>query len=250
MALNEINYIDDFSLKKSVIHSLNPLSKLITTVIFILIITSYKGYKPIMLLPWVIYPIVLNILAEVPFKAVLKRLFIILPIIIVIGIGNIFFNQNTVSVMGIRISLGFLAFLTFCIKSLLVVWIAYIFVLTTGIYNLAYALIGLRVPEIFIWILILLYRYIFIILYELDTILKAYQLLAPKEKGVNIKAWGSMLGGLFFRSLERGKKLYASMYLRGFGNKKIKAMKGLAVVDYSFIVASLVLFGVIKGLIK
>ena len=44
----------------------------------------------------------------------------------------------------------------------------------------------------------------------------AYRLRAPGQKGVHISAWGSFLGQLLLRSMDRATALYESMELRGY----------------------------------
>ena len=44
----------------------------------------------------------------------------------------------------------------------------------------------------------------------------AYSLRAPGQKGVHVSAWGSFLGQLLLRSMDRAQELYESMQLRGF----------------------------------
>ena len=45
---------------------------------------------------------------------------------------------------------------------------------------------------------------------------EAYQLRAPGQKGLHVSAWGSFLGQLLLRSMDRAEALYESMELRGF----------------------------------
>ena len=45
---------------------------------------------------------------------------------------------------------------------------------------------------------------------------EAYHLRAPGQKGIHISAWGSFLGQLLLRSMDRAEDLYESMLLRGF----------------------------------
>ena len=45
---------------------------------------------------------------------------------------------------------------------------------------------------------------------------EAYSLRAPGQKGIHISAWGSFLGQLLLRSMDRAEALYQSMLLRGF----------------------------------
>ena len=39
---------------------------------------------------------------------------------------------------------------------------------------------------------------------------------APKQKGLHYKAWGSLIGNLMLRSIDRAQVVYESMELRGF----------------------------------
>ena len=73
-ALNEINLIERLSLKNTIIHKLNPISKLAVTIIYIVMVTSCYRYSISALLPWFIYPIVILILSELPIIQTLKRL--------------------------------------------------------------------------------------------------------------------------------------------------------------------------------
>ena len=44
----------------------------------------------------------------------------------------------------------------------------------------------------------------------------AYRLRAPGQRGVRWNAWGSFLGQLLLRSMDRAGELYSSMQLRGY----------------------------------
>ena len=44
----------------------------------------------------------------------------------------------------------------------------------------------------------------------------AYRLRAPGQKGIHYRAWGSFLGQLLLRSMDRSQELYSGMQLRGF----------------------------------
>ena len=45
---------------------------------------------------------------------------------------------------------------------------------------------------------------------------EAYALRAPGQKGIHFSAWGSFLGQLLLRSMDRAEELYNSMTLRGY----------------------------------
>ena len=64
--------------------------------------------------------------------------------------------------------------------------------------------------------ILLIYRYIVLLLQEGIRIATAYALRAPGQKGIQFRAWGSLLGQLLLRSLDRAQLVYESMQLRGF----------------------------------
>ncbi|MBR1846023.1 MAG: cobalt ECF transporter T component CbiQ, partial [Oscillospiraceae bacterium] len=51
---------------------------------------------------------------------------------------------------------------------------------------------------------------------ELAVMTDAYHLRAPGQRGIHRSAWGSFLGQLLLRSMDRAEELYASMRLRGY----------------------------------
>ena len=55
-----------------------------------------------------------------------------------------------------------------------------------------------------------------VLLSEAQKVTTAYRLRAPGQKGVVRAAWGSLLGGLLLKSMDRAENVYESMRLRGF----------------------------------
>ena len=51
---------------------------------------------------------------------------------------------------------------------------------------------------------------------EVSIMTQSYSLRAPGQKGIHISAWGSFLGQLLLRSMDRAESRYHSMLLRGF----------------------------------
>ena len=87
---------------------------------------------------------------------------------------------------------------------------------TTSIEDICRALRQLHVPKVLTSLLLLTFRYISVLLDEAAIMTDAYRLRAPGQKGVHISAWGSFLGQLLLRSMDRATALYESMELRGY----------------------------------
>ena len=65
-------------------------------------------------------------------------------------------------------------------------------------------------------LLLLTYRYAAVLAEEANVMTQAYSLRAPGQKGIHYSAWGSFLGQLLLRSMDRAEELYSSMLLRGY----------------------------------
>ena len=46
--------------------------------------------------------------------------------------------------------------------------------------------------------------------------IQAYSLRAPNQKGLHFKVWGSLVGQLLLKSIDRADGVYESMLLRGY----------------------------------
>ena len=78
---------------------------------------------------------------------------------------------------------------------------------------------------------------------EASAMSQAYSLRAPGQKGIHISAWGSFLGQLLLRSMDRAQELYSSMELRGFrGEYFYSDIPACRVGDVLFTVIGISLF--------
>ena len=106
--------------------------------------------------------------------------------------------------------------ITLMIKGCFSVIASYLLIATTSIEEICYGLRLLHVPKIIVTQLLLIYRYITLLLSEAKRVTQAYALRAPGQKGINIKAWGPLVGQLLLRSMDRAEVVYESMCVRGF----------------------------------
>ena len=109
-----------------------------------------------------------------------------------------------------------MSMVTLMLKGVFSLMASFLLIATTPIDSLCSALRRLHVPSILTTLLLLTYRYIGVMLEELAVMTDAYRLRAPGQKGIHISAWGSFLGQLLLRSMDRAQELYGSMLLRGF----------------------------------
>ena len=79
----------------------------------------------------------------------------------------------------------------------------------------------------------LVYRYIIVLLKETERMTDAYMLRSPGQKGLHYKVWGTMVGQLLLRSMDRAQIVYDSMRLRGYcGEFHLRCKKAAQMGDY------------------
>jgi len=247
-AIYEVHFMDTIASKDSPVHRVHPLVKLIVTIAYIWFTVSFGKYDVTGLITMVVYPVALFSLSGVSFGHSIKKLRVILPFVILMGILNPFFNREPRFLLyGLTVTNGMVSGLTLFIKGVLTVLGAYLLIATTRIESVCYALNLLHVPEILVTQILLTYRYITVLLSEANHIFEAYSLRAPFQKGVHYKVWGSLIGQLLFRSIDRATGLYDSMVLRGYnGNFRHSRLSAVRWQDFAYLFVWGAVFAVLR----
>lgn len=216
-AMYEIHELDEMAERNTGINQVHPLVKFTVTLVYITTVVSFDKYNLFGLLPMLIYPLMLFNLAEIPMKRCLKKLRVVLPLVCFVGLLNPFFDHTPLYRTGnIVITGGVISMVTLILKGTYALMASFLLIATTGIERICYALKLLHIPGIIVTQILLTYRYITVLLSEANAVFQAYSLRAPREKGVKYKIWGSLIGQLLYRSIDRAVNLYDSMLLRGF----------------------------------
>ena len=72
---------------------------------------------------------------------------------------------------------------------------------------------------------------------------EAYHLRAPGQKGIHVSAWGSFLGQLLLRSMDRAQDIYSAMLLRGYDREfRYAAERRFALKDVAYTLIGVSLF--------
>lgn len=216
-AMGELAEVDKLNTGASVIHRLHPLTKLFCTLGYLLVMLSFPADALTALFPMVLYPVCLYAVSGVPLRSCFYKCRLILPLICAVGIWNPILNRTPVGMLGdLVISEGMVSFLTLLFKGIFALMSSFLLVATTGIEGICYGLECLHLPRLFTNLVLMTYRYLALLMEEVGNRTEAYQLRAPGQKGVRWQAWGSFLGSLLLRCMERSTQLYQSMLLRGF----------------------------------
>ena len=216
-ALHELSEMDDLAAQDSPVHRLHPTAKLLSTIAYIAVVVSFGKYQLGALAPMLLWPVLLFQISGVSVRTCFYKLRIVLPLVMAVGLFNPFYDRAPMLYLGgVAVSGGVVSMLTLMLKGVLCLMASFLLMATTGIDSLCASLRRLHVPGMLVTLLLLTYRYVGVMTEELAVMTDAYHLRAPGQKGIHVSAWGSFLGQLLLRSMDRAQELYGSMLLRGY----------------------------------
>lgn len=216
-ALRELGEMDDLAARSSPIHRRHAIAKLLATVGYIAVVLSFPKYALAALTPMALWPVALFQVSGVPVSTCFRKLRFVLPLVMAVGLFNPLFDRATLLyVGGTAVSGGVVSMVTLMVKGVLCLMASFLLMATTSIDCLCAALRTLHLPGMLVTLLLLTYRYTGVLTEELAVMTTAYHLRAPGQKGIHVSAWGSFLGQLLLRSMDRARELYDSMVLRGY----------------------------------
>ncbi|RJR42539.1 MAG: cobalt ECF transporter T component CbiQ [Desulfobacteraceae bacterium] len=210
------------------LHRLDPRAKVVTTLVFITCVVSFGRYEVSALMPFFLYPFILLAVGNLPVSYIAKRVLLVSPFAVLIGIFNpVLDTEVLIRIGSLPISGGWISFISIIIRVLLTVGAALILIAATGFNSVCMALERMGVPRVFVMQLLFLYRYLFVLADEASRMMRARSLRSFQGKGMGIRVFGSMAGNLLLRTLDRAQRIHLSMLCRGFdGNiRLLKRMK-------------------------
>lgn len=215
-SLFSLEHIEELTKKDTTIHHLQPIVKLFFTVFFIIFTltsTSYALFSYLFLIGLVI---LICFLAKIPVREMMKRTLIGLPFSFFLGLSNVILMPTPISFYNIPLTIGLLSMISIMLKTFLCLAIVFLFVATTPLEDIAGAFVMLHVPYFLVSIILVTYRYIYLLVEEAGKMHQAYILRHFKKDALEMKHMGSFLGLLFVRSLHHAHLVDDAMSLRGY----------------------------------
>lgn len=244
-----VDAFDRFQHGHSLLHHLDPRTKLVATIGFILSNALLPdGSWSALVAAWM-FLLAANLLAGLGLAHTFRRSLIALPFALA-AVTILFFPQGnpvlTFPLWSWHLTVtdvGLVRFLSIVIRSWLSVQMAILLVTVTQFPDLIHGLEHLRVPGILTTIIAFLYRYLFTLSDEVLRLLRARQArsaAAPGRRSGGSALWrarvaGSMVGQLFLRSYERSDRIYSAMLARGYaGNLRTLNPHHMQARDWSY----------------
>ena len=213
----DIRHLDIMSSRDTSIYRLDPRAKLLTTLAYIVAVASFDKYTVTGLVPFVIYPVVVIALGDLPVAYLLRKVVLAAPFAFFVGIFNPLFDQEVLLQLGpVPISGGWVSFLSIMLRFTLTVTSALLLVATTGFNGVCLALEKLGAPKAFVVQLLFLYRYLFVLGDEASRLTRARSLRSFEGRGMGIRVFSSLAGQLLLRTLDRARRIHLAMLCRGF----------------------------------
>ncbi len=237
-------------------HSADARIKLVMALGFIFATTSippgkWIGFAAMLALVWLAAGI-----SRVGLLRVFLRSLVAIPFILIAlptvftkpGLPLFELDLTLFTLTGTREGLDF--FISVLLKSWASVTAAVVLTTTTPPLRLLEALRALRVPAILVAIVMLMYRYLFVLVDEAQSLMRARTArsaaIGPKSGGSLVwraKSAGGMAGSLFIRTLDRSERIYMAMLARGYdGTLRQSRVDSLERGPILLLVASLCLF--------
>ncbi len=213
---------EPFASGNSPIHRLSPTLRVVAATAYSFLIALAHGLPT--LLTALILSLILLFFARLDIKKVMQRLTVVLGFLLLIWVilpwtykGEIWFHLGPLSIT----RPGVLLCLEISLKSIaiLLAMIALVSTMTTA--RLGHALNRLHLPDKLVYLILITYRYIFVIEQEYQRLIRAAR-IRNFRPGTNLhtyRTYAFLLGMLFVRSSERAKRVHQAMVCRGFSGK-------------------------------
>ena len=228
-----VDLFDRYNVRESPVHTLDPRTKVVLTVLFILSnVLLPDGAWPAFLLSFGLV-LFASTLARLGIFYAVKRSFVALPFALAAVTAIFAIPGRPVAAFSlgpwdlVATGPGLIRFGSIVVRSWLSVQMAILLAATTPFPDLIHALRHLRVPAVLVAIVSFMYRYLFVLSDEVLRLLRARESRSarPPDAGGSVpiswraKVAGNMAGQLFLRSYERSDRIYAAMQARGYSGQ-------------------------------
>jgi cobalt/nickel transport system permease protein len=219
-----LNPVDKYAKKSNFCH-IDPRAKLVGIIVFVVTVAILQDALTLVLS--LIFIVSILAISNVPAHHIIKRYIVALPFIIFAAVA-IYISHNYIS------SLSIFLRISSCVLGLIVLSS------TTPFFDLLKGMQKLKIPNIFVVMLMFTYRYFFVFIDEMERMK-----LARKARGFHggkhlfekhgMKTISYTAGMVLVRAYERGVRIYDALLARGYEGK-MKTLNPLRTtrVDFGF----------------
>lgn len=243
-----IGRMDELGRQDTPVHRVDARAKAIVTLAFIGVTMSFPPYALSALTPLMVFPVALLRVGRIPLGVILRKVLVASPFALLVGLFNPWLDREPVAAMGpLVITGGWLSYTSIVMRFVLTVSAALALVACTGMQRLGAGLGQLGVPRVFIVQLLFLYRYLFVIAEEGMNMWRAVELRTTGPRALGVRVYGSLLGNLLLRAMDRADRIHRAMVARGFdGHVRVLRPGAMRTTDWLFIAGWVLFFMVAR----
>jgi cobalt/nickel transport system permease protein len=211
-----------FAAGNSLLHRMDPRFRVFFASLYSIVIAMSRDFQ--ILTGAIVISSLLVILAQLPAREILKRLLAVNTFILLLWLilpvtfhGAVAFKLGPFPVYSVGITMA----TQITLKSNAIVMALIALIATMNFSILGYALNWLRMPDKIVHLLLMTYRYIFLIEQEYQRLIRAAR-IRGFQPGTNLhtyKTYANVVGMLLVRSSLRADRVYKAMLCRGFRRK-------------------------------
>lgn len=213
---------EPFAFGTSWIHRIDPRHKIVSATVFSIIVAVSGNFGS--LAAAVIFAAVLVVQARLNAGAVVKRLALAMGFVLLLW-AVLPWSYNGQPVMHVgpltasREGLAVAARITLKTAAILTALMALVATMTTS--TLGHAMGRLRVPAKIVYLLLITYRYVFVLEQEYLRLLRAAKVrgFRPRSDLHTYRTFAYLVGMLFVRAWQRAQRVYQAMRCRGFNGR-------------------------------
>ncbi|MDO8662744.1 MAG: cobalt ECF transporter T component CbiQ [Candidatus Omnitrophota bacterium] len=232
--LNEV-FSDHFAQKVNYLTEVDARAKaLFIAAAIMIVVSSRNAYLPLIVF---FSSLVILLGIGIPPKIILLRLAVPLGVVGAIFIMQIFFYG-----MADGLAAGFLIVARVLGAVSLIICLS----MTTPVNKLLHAARWFQVPNTWVEIAMLSYRYSFVLLEDAVTIRNAQRArLGYSSLGRSLKSFGELMGSTVIRAYDRSIAVYESMLLRGYdgSTRNISGEKEFSFKDTAAVIIFIIILG-------
>jgi cobalt/nickel transport system permease protein len=219
---------EPFATGESLIHRIDPRIRIVFACTYCFVVAFSRRF-PVLLAAVAISSALMG-LSGLSLKAVGKRLLLVNGLVLFLWAvvpltygGEPFFQIGRLSVSRAGVLLS--AQMTLKSNAILLAFIALIATMTSA--TLGYALKKLAVPQKIIHLLLMNYRYVFVIEQEYQRLIRAAKIrgFRPKTDLHTYRTYAYVIGMLLVRAASRAQRVHQAMLCRGFNGRFFSLQK-------------------------
>ena len=187
---------------------------------FVLFVVSVPKFDITAVVAYSAFPLFAAILLNISYVTLFKRLLILSPFILIMAAANpLLDRQPFITVGAVTFSAGIISGIVIVVKSVVAIGAVIIFSYCVHFTSFCKVLRTIRVPEVFVTQLLLLYRYSFLLVDEAQAMQRARSMRSFRKNGTGIVTTAKLIGSLLLRTASHADHIYRAMVARGFSGE-------------------------------